>query len=875
MNKVVSKTRIGLVLSVAVAISTIISATAFADSPLTADQEAEFSQNDDLYWQPCETDSPNEEICGENQNYAGETVFNEAEIAAIEKFQPIYEEAASKYGFPWQILAVLHYREHSLEKSNPGNGQGVYQLYSYTDGGTNSNSFWPEGAISDEEFQRQSNITADILAGKAKDGNIDLANMSDDDVKHLLFRFNGMGNGVVFEKKAEALGFDDPAEGSAYVMNRYDAQRDPNSSEVNSAWIGNYTTDGNWSASEKDQRWGTYTAYKALTCDSDGGDGAVDDGGPDDTEGLGGEPDDDNSTGSTKSANSVSNAKKITETALKLVGNSDSPSDAFVEATKQLGTWEGKGQNKAHGPDCGYFVKAVIATANPDIVYKPGDAHMDPFRNKLKNGNKKYTKYWDVIDFSDGDTSKLQSGDIVWGYTDKKHQHYWLAIEKNGKLHKFEASYGSKKWGHDSGKIPKSWKSYKTRYIFRPKGDADTVPCNSCEQGSLNINGTGACLAWPLGSKESDYAKRQGGQATELQREAIVKYGGAQWQYYLERPFCSGFTAAVVRWTGYDKKFPFDMNSNEPTQAIKANRELWDVIDWNGDESVLKGGDIINCVKHDHSWMVVEDENGELYTAEASKSGATFGHIVKYYNQCGSSAKIIRAKNANNSSVGVSVTNGVKTSSATGSVNGNGCSLCPTESDPDDGNGKLKDGGFKTTAEADKAVMSRYRQYKAKISGGNTELGTNACTLGQKANYGNGTCENPSQDNCSTFSAWFIKNYLGWDPTLIPDKGGAGFAQSFYNTFHSKYPKIKISNTPTPYSIASWNSSMHSPSGSNYHTAVILGVDVANDNVIVGEAGWADHSFLGVHDKDYGSGYKLSSMKGKGIYVDVSAYVKK
>ena len=184
--------------------------------------------------------------------------------------------------------------------------------------------------------------------------------------------------------------------------------------------------------------------------------------------------------------------------------------------------------------------------------------------------------------------------------------------------------------------------------------------------------------------------------------------------------------------------------------------------------------------------------------------------------------------------------------------------------------GALKDGGFKSVEEADKEVMSLYRQYK-----GNPEkdFSTASCT----SENGSG-CQVPSQDNCTTFSAWFIKTFLGWDTRVVQNyPGGAmgyALAGNIYKAYHDKYPELKMSNTPTPYSIASWNSSMPSPSGSSNHTAIILGVDVGNDNVIVGEAGWANHSFMGVHDKNYGSGYKLSKMKGKGIYVDFSAYVK-
>ena len=42
-------------------------------------------------------------------------------------------------------------------------GQGIYQLYTYTAGGTNSNAFLPAGPVSDDEFARQTDIATSIM----------------------------------------------------------------------------------------------------------------------------------------------------------------------------------------------------------------------------------------------------------------------------------------------------------------------------------------------------------------------------------------------------------------------------------------------------------------------------------------------------------------------------------------------------------------------------------------------------------------------------------------------------------------------------------------------------------------------------------------
>ena len=38
---------------------------------------------------------------------AGRVLTGEAELEAIDENKAIYEEAASKYNFPWQVLAVF------------------------------------------------------------------------------------------------------------------------------------------------------------------------------------------------------------------------------------------------------------------------------------------------------------------------------------------------------------------------------------------------------------------------------------------------------------------------------------------------------------------------------------------------------------------------------------------------------------------------------------------------------------------------------------------------------------------------------------------------------------------------------------------------
>lgn len=162
----------------------------------------------------------------DNKLYNGDQVIADSIMERIKENQAIYEEAANKYGFPWQIIGVLHIKETGAQRYNPANGQGAYQLYSYTDGGTNVNAFLPAGDIDEAEFRRQTDIVADLIANSYGSG-LDLN--TEGGVKRFFFQYNGVAQ--VYIAQARDLGFSEEeanwGEGSPYVMNMADAQRDP------------------------------------------------------------------------------------------------------------------------------------------------------------------------------------------------------------------------------------------------------------------------------------------------------------------------------------------------------------------------------------------------------------------------------------------------------------------------------------------------------------------------------------------------------------------------------------------------------------------------------------------------------------------------
>lgn len=208
---------------------------------------------------------------GNNQNYAGETVWSEEQLKAIEANRSAYEKAEKEYGIPWQAMATMHSLETGLSRSNPAGGQGLYALYSYTAGGTNDKAFVPAGPVSDAEFERQTLIAAEQMKMMIEAQGLEVN--SDDGIKALLFQYNGKAKQYI--DKALALGFTEEqaklGEGSPYVMNRYDARRDPNSSQMDPVWPGRYVADGVYSPTSTQYDFGGFVKYIALKGSSQGG----------------------------------------------------------------------------------------------------------------------------------------------------------------------------------------------------------------------------------------------------------------------------------------------------------------------------------------------------------------------------------------------------------------------------------------------------------------------------------------------------------------------------------------------------------------------------------------------------------------------------
>lgn len=206
------------------------------------------------------------ETAGSNTNYAGVQVWSDAEMQKIEENKAIYQEAASQYNFPWQLLAVFHSLETSLRRYNPvsdwdsSKSEGVYQLHSWAVSG--KINITPSSSITEEEFRQQTLWAAEFISENYKD--YDLNNP--DDLKRIFFMYNGTSQKYI--DKALAMGFSQEeanrGEGSAYVMNRYDARRDPTSSSMDPNWPGRYVDDGVYDPNSTSDGFGAFVKYEAL-----------------------------------------------------------------------------------------------------------------------------------------------------------------------------------------------------------------------------------------------------------------------------------------------------------------------------------------------------------------------------------------------------------------------------------------------------------------------------------------------------------------------------------------------------------------------------------------------------------------------------------
>lgn len=177
-----------------------------------------------------------------------------------------YQQVANETGVPWEFLAAVHYREFNLRRDiNPGNGQGIYQMYSIYQTDAEYRELATSPTVSDDNFLRQTRYAANFIQNKAQNTTRTpvvsprklVTNESDLNlIKSTLFSYNGRAS--AYAAQAEQYGFNStsqPFEGSPYVMNMFDCKRSS---------MGIITTDGSNTLTGKDTRLGAFTLMARI-----------------------------------------------------------------------------------------------------------------------------------------------------------------------------------------------------------------------------------------------------------------------------------------------------------------------------------------------------------------------------------------------------------------------------------------------------------------------------------------------------------------------------------------------------------------------------------------------------------------------------------
>lgn len=364
-------------------------------------------------------------VSGDNTLYNGDPVLSAASLQKIAENKPFYEKSANKYNIPWQIIATLHYREAGLNRYNPSNGQGAYQLYSYTGGGKNGNAFLPAGPISDDEFQRQTDIVAKLIRDNYGAG---LNLNTDDDVKLFFFRYNGTASSYI--SQARDLGFSEAearrGEGSPYVMNLADEKRD---SRKNPNWK-QITHDGGAMIDPANLQPGAFVIFSSL-----GG-----------------------SSGFSSCTNSGAGNGDLNKTALELAwpehGHGLNARDTYKTALADVGLSNYGDYYARIGASCDAFVATVFrySGVDPNFVCCGVSNHGATWNYVVNSG-----KFVEVPNSA----SSLKPGDIRLS---NGHIEMYVEVDGVGKI--ASASYGSR-----TGEIGPFYDNSATFKAYRWKGN--------------------------------------------------------------------------------------------------------------------------------------------------------------------------------------------------------------------------------------------------------------------------------------------------------------------------------------------------------------------------------------------------------------------
>ena len=197
---------------------------------------------------------------------ADETMWTTEQLELINQNYDAYSRAEAETGVPWEVMAALHDREFSLKRVNPDNGQGIFQLYTLN---TEQGLHFEPGPVSVEEFAEQAVLAADFLKYLAhlrgyEDVEISLDNPNV--IKDILFSYNGRAE--AYHQQALKLGHELEAEGSPYVMNLADDERN---NAINPEWKQILTDGGSLGpANQAPGAWLLIEGLMTLTGENEG-----------------------------------------------------------------------------------------------------------------------------------------------------------------------------------------------------------------------------------------------------------------------------------------------------------------------------------------------------------------------------------------------------------------------------------------------------------------------------------------------------------------------------------------------------------------------------------------------------------------------------
>lgn len=482
------------------------------------------------------------------------------------------------------------------------------------------------------------------------------------------------------------------------------------------------------------------------------------------------------------------------------------PTNAYKAAILEVGGDKSSDKGCASvGKSCDMFVATVLKSSGVDKNVPFG-----PVSNQQKYFAQ-HPEIYTPVEGDPADESIYQPGDIRI-----RDGHVEIYGQRDGKGYILSASNCDRYAGYSSFFVEKGY-NYK---IYRTQGTPACITNNGgCEQNSMDVVGTALCLAWPLGTKHSVRAWK-GGKPTENFKKALDTvfpgHGHTQWS---SGASCDKAAATVIHYSGVDKKFKDELDAGLWAFANSKGNSKWEVIR-SSSKSDLQPGDV--PIRKGHVWIFLGKIGNKYYGAE----GHYYGHGGEYLAVEDSThtrfTRILRPKNAQNTT---QITEEMlKNAGSDGviSASGGNCDNCSADS------GGLKDGGM--TLEEAREFMKDYRN--------EAKLGKTGDYKFQGALVIDSGCDGGTLNNCSAFSQWFVNKYTTAGPEVSIYQGSAtvnkllGLNKGFKDG----------GRVPAVYAIASMGPETGSADGWYNHTGVVLGIDQANNKLILGEAscsnGW-------------------------------------